>query len=130
MKKYRKDRENLHLLFVEDDETTRQLLQLAALSVKSSSKVLLASTGKEGIQKYFEYSPDVTFLDIQLPDSTGLDMLKFIQQKDPEAYVVMLSANATSANVQKALEMGAKGFIAKPFTKKKLQEALEKHARS
>jgi CheY-like chemotaxis protein len=42
----------------------------------------------------------------------------------------MLSANATSTNVQKALQQGAKGFIAKPFTKKKLQEVLEKHARA
>jgi len=130
MKKYRKDRENLHLLFVEDDEPTRQLLQLSALSLQSGCKVFLASTGKEGIQKYFEYTPDVIFLDIQLPDTTGLDMLRFIQQKDPAAYVVMLSANATSTNVQKALAMGAKGFVAKPFTKRKLQEILEKHARS
>ena len=122
----RKNRENIHLLFVEDDEPTRQLLQLAAQSVEHGAKVHLASTGKEGIQKHFEFYPDVTFLDIQLPDSTGLDMLKFIQEKDPTAYVVILSANATSSNVQKALAMGAKGFVAKPFTKKKLQEVLEK----
>ena len=130
MTEHRKNREDLHLLFVEDDEPTRQLLQVATHSVQSKCKVHLASTGKEGIQKHFEFMPDITFLDIQLPDSTGLDMLKFIQQKDPEAYVVMLSANATSTNVQKALQQGAKGFIAKPFTKKKLQEVLEKHARA
>ena len=128
MTEQRKNREKLHLLFVEDDEPTRQLLQMATHSVQHNAKVYLASNGKEGIQKHFEFMPDITFLDIQLPDSTGLDMLKFIQQKDPEAYVVMLSANATSTNVQKALQQGAKGFIAKPFTKKKLQEVLEKHA--
>ena len=130
MTQYRKNRENLHLLFVEDDEPTRQLLQITAHGADHSAKIALAASGKEGIQKHFEIHPDITFLDIQLPDSTGLDMLRFIKQKDPEAYVVILSANATGTNVQKALTEGAKGFIAKPFTKKKLQEVLEKYAAS
>jgi two-component system chemotaxis response regulator CheY len=55
-----------------------------------------------------------------LPDISGLSVLKCIHEADPDAKVVMLTANSSEKNIKEAINHGAKGFIAKPFTREKL----------
>ncbi len=123
----RAQRQKLNVLFVEDDEATRTLLGMTATSLEKNCEVTLAETMKDGAARYLENVPNIAFLDIQLPDGSGLDILKLIKANDPDAYVVMITANTTPANVNIAITAGADAFIAKPFTKKKIQDIFDKY---
>ena len=71
-------------------------------------------------------SCDVLVLDINLPDIEGFDVLAKLRQIDPEGYIVMLSGNGDRENVIRAIEQGAKGFVGKPFSPKKLTDYIFK----
>jgi len=73
-----------------------------------------------------EKSPNVIFLDVDLPDSDGTDILEFINNTYPHAHVVMCSGHNSFENVQNTWELGAKGFIAKPFNAKKVDTVMKR----
>ncbi|MEM6781000.1 MAG: response regulator [Pseudomonadota bacterium] len=112
-----------HILIVEDDPFTQKLVRKA---LGTFYEVSTASTASQAIQSYVRHAPDVLFLDIGLPDVDGLQVLKRIQELDDNAYIVMLSGNAQKENVVKAVNEGARGFVAKPFPKNKLEAYIQK----
>jgi two-component system, chemotaxis family, chemotaxis protein CheY len=71
-------------------------------------------------------SPNVIFIDIALPDSDGSDMLDFINNTYPHAHVVMCSGHNSFETVQNSWELGAKGFIAKPFNIQKVDTVMKR----
>ena len=85
-----------------------------------------AADGKEAILKYTEYKPDVTILDITMPEMSGLDALAHIKENDPNAKVVICSALGQQEQLAKAIELGAKDFIVKPFEQGRMIAALNK----
>ncbi len=111
------------ILIIEDDEMSRRMISNV---LRKDAKVLEAECGYDGVNSYFLNAPDIVFLDIEMPEHNGLDVLKLIQKNDPDAFIVMLSGNAFKDNIQKAIEYGAKGFVAKPFTKDKLITYMNK----
>jgi two-component system, chemotaxis family, chemotaxis protein CheY len=117
----RKDRKVPSILFVEDDVFSQKLLGNALCA---EYEVHAAVTGQEAIVGYLRAAPDVVFLDINLPDMTGLEVLQEIFRVDPRAFIVMLSGNGHKDNVMRAIRGGARGFIGKPFTLDKLQQYL------
>ncbi len=82
--------------------------------------------GSEIVSAYKKYSPDILFLDIHMPGKDGLENLEAILAFDPQAYVVMLSSDSSPENVVLATKQGAKGFLAKPFTKDRLLAVMQK----
>ncbi|MDD9912994.1 MAG: response regulator [Alphaproteobacteria bacterium] len=125
--KYDFDRRAKHLelvvMIIEDDDVTARLLKY---TIEKRCRVLHASTGEEAKNIYENNMPNLIFLDIGLPDINGLTILKKIQEADPEAYVVMLTANGFAENVKQAMSSGAKGFIVKPFTADKINAVIDK----
>jgi CheY-like chemotaxis protein len=111
------------VMVVEDDPSTGLLLETL---LASTVQVVVAKHAEAAAQLYARHMPDVVFLDIGLPDVSGLALLKLITTTDTAAHVVMLTANATQANLASATQAGAKGFLAKPFTRDKLQQAITK----
>jgi two-component system chemotaxis response regulator CheY len=94
-------------------------------------RIVTAESGREGVKRYIDAQPDVTFIDIGLPDISGLEVLKQIRQLDPKAYVVMLSAMNNEAYVKKSRELGAAGFLSKPYNKDYITHYIEQfNARS
>ncbi|KTF18251.1 response regulator [Pseudoalteromonas sp. H105] len=73
-----------------------------------------------------EKSPNVIFLDIELPDTDGTEILAFINDNYPQTHVVMCSGHNSLENVQNTWELGAKGFIAKPFNAKKVDTVMKR----
>lgn len=77
--------------------------------------------------------PNMLILDINMPEVTGLDMLEFVRRRDQwrNLPVVMLSSEATDVMVDKALEIGADGYVTKPVTIEELEhtikQAFERH---
>ncbi len=116
-------RDTPEILFVEDDAFSRKLLNGV---LKGEYLVSSGEDGQAAIMLYAVKAPDIVFLDIDLPDITGLDVLGKILQMDPRAYIVMLSGNGSRQNVMKSMELGAKGFVGKPFTREKLLAYIER----
>ncbi|WP_404340136.1 response regulator [Pseudoalteromonas mariniglutinosa] len=73
-----------------------------------------------------EKTPSVIFLDIEMPDTDGTEILEFINDHYPHAHVVMCSGHNSLENVQNTWELGAKGFIAKPFNAKKVDAVMKR----
>lgn len=118
----RKKRQNIGILIVEDDLFSQRLV---AKSLEREFDVFTAASGQDAIFAYITHAPDIVFLDIGLPDASGLEVLQKLQEMDPDLYVVMLSANGNRANILKAVENGAKGFIGKPFPREKLIQSIK-----
>lgn len=72
--------------------------------------------------------PDVLILDISMPEVTGVDLLEYIRKRMGvrDLPILMLSSEATDAQVDQAIELGADGFVAKPVTIDELEAAIEK----
>jgi two-component system chemotaxis response regulator CheY len=108
---------NTKVLLVEDDPVTRWLVRQA---LKNECHLATASTAYRALTLYMSWQPDLVFLDINLPDHNGLELLEWIIHRDPHASVVMFSSLNTADLIAKALKNGAQGFITKPFLKENL----------
>lgn len=124
-KKLRRTRLPLHVMIVEDDALTRRIV---SGTFKENYAIIAAANAQEAVANYLMHAPDIVFLDIGLPDTSGFDVLRQIMALDPQAYVVMFSANSYLENVTAALCAGASGFIAKPFRKEKMRHYIEDSA--
>lgn len=111
------------LLLVEDDPFTLQLVKLA---VKEQYDVITAETARQALVYYQRHLPDMVFLDIQLPDGNGINLLEQMKAADRLAHIVMLSSHSQKERILECQNLGAKGFIAKPFTRQRLIDATEK----
>ena len=119
----RAQRDIPEILIVENDMFSQKLVGNA---LKDDYPLFMASDGQDALSSYVTKAPDVLFLDIGLPDMCGHEVLERIFKLDPDAYVVMFSGNGDRENVLKAIELGAKGFVGKPFTQEKLFQYIEK----
>ena len=82
--------------------------------------------GEDGVQKYKDLKPDLTFLDIVMPKMEGIDALRAIIEHDPDAKVVMCSSIGQQSVVTDAITIGARDFIVKPFDAAKVLEVVQK----
>ena len=85
-----------------------------------------ASNGVEAVARYQELQPELTTLDITMPEMDGRAARKEIIALDPSARVIMCSALGQESKVLEAIKAGAKDFVVKPFKADRVQEAVEK----
>lgn len=110
-------RDKLEILLVDDDAFSRRMVSNV---LSGPFSIQAASDGWEAITMYLKHAPDIVFLDIDMPDINGHDILSKLFEIDPVAYVVMLSGFGHQDNILRAVKRGARGFIGKPFTKEKI----------
>lgn len=123
MLKTRMKRQERVFFVVDDDMFMRSLLTKA---LSPHGKVIAMDDGKDLLAAYREHLPDVVFLDIHLPCGSGIDLLEEIMRYDSTAGVIILSADRVKDNVLLSQAHGARGFVAKPFSKEKIEEAMNK----
>jgi two-component system, chemotaxis family, chemotaxis protein CheY len=85
-----------------------------------------AENGAVAVTKYKELKPDLTTMDITMPEMDGIAALKEIRDLDPTARVVMCSAMGQQSMVIESIQAGAKDFIVKPFQPDRVLEAIQK----
>jgi two-component system chemotaxis response regulator CheY len=85
-----------------------------------------AGNGSEAVQRYQELHPELTTLDITMPEKDGLAALAEIMAIDPAARVLMCSALGQETKVIESIKLGAKDFVVKPFQPARLLEAVDK----
>ena len=83
-----------------------------------------ASTGAEAIQQFKQHMPDVTLLDLRLPDMSGIDVLIDIRSEFPEARLVMLTTFEGDVEVHRALQAGARGYLLKNMPPSELLDVI------
>ncbi len=113
------------VLIIDDVASVREYLR-QTLMVLGITRVSEASNGSLGVSSYSKQHQDVVFLDIELPDCDGKALLKEIKEINPNANIVIMTAHSTVENVQQSILAGACGFIAKPFSAKKIESVLAK----
>ncbi|HEY0568749.1 MAG TPA: response regulator transcription factor [Xanthobacteraceae bacterium] len=94
----------------------------------SSVQIDEASDGKSGHRAYLHKKPDVTVIDIILPDVSGFEVMRRIRKDDPRAKIIMFSMNDDPAFVLRAVEMGAQGYVSKGDDPRLLVKAVRKVA--
>lgn len=110
----RNDRTENLTLIADDDLFIHKVLREI---LKPFTQFDEAVDGADVLAKYKETLPDVIFLDIHMPNVEGLQLIKDIKDFDPDAHIVMVTADSKLENVQSAIKDGAAGFIVKPFDK-------------
>ncbi|CCQ09595.1 Chemotaxis regulator-transmits chemoreceptor signals to flagelllar motor components CheY [Pseudoalteromonas luteoviolacea B = ATCC 29581] len=115
----------ISILIVDDVGTVRSFLH-QTLSHLGIDKIREASTATQCIKACEETHFDIVFLDIELPDGDGKEIIARLNEINPNVNVVMVSAHSTVENVKDAIERGAKGFVVKPFSPKKIAAMLKK----
>jgi two-component system chemotaxis response regulator CheY len=85
-----------------------------------------AENGLKAIERYQELKPDLTTMDITMPEMDGITAVKEIKKSDPNAKVIMCSAMGQQAMVIEAIQSGARDFIVKPFQADRVLEAVRK----
>lgn len=113
------------ILIVDDAAFMRMMLK-DILSKQGYEIVGEAANGREALEKFNELKPDLTTLDITMPEIDGIQALKNIKAADPNAVCIMCSAMGQQAMVIEAIQAGAKDFIVKPFQQDRVLEAVSK----
>ncbi len=85
-----------------------------------------AENGAIAVEKYMELQPDLTIMDITMPEMDGLQAVKEIIKRDPKAKIIMCSAMGQQSMVIEAIQSGAKDFVVKPFQADRVVEAVTK----
>lgn len=104
--------EHLKVLIVDDHPMVREGLAgiLSRFEITISG---VAATGQNALRMFSATRPDVTLLDLRLPDQNGLNVLKSILKLDPNARVVILTTSQADANIYDAISLGASGYLLK-----------------
>ena len=85
-----------------------------------------AANGKEAIQLYEQYQPDVVTMDVTMPKMTGIEAVQKIVNQFPKANIIMITALGQQKKIKAAIEAGAKDFITKPFQPEHIKDVLSK----
>lgn len=123
---------NIEILIVDDVSTTRELLRglivsiANALSKPIKAHIHQAATASETSNILGKQNISLVFLDIDLPDGSGLDLIDEVKTNRPNAAIIMVSGDSSIDSVKQAIAKGVSGYIVKPFNKARVQEAIEK----
>ncbi len=112
------------LLVIEDEEVLAKNVRRAL--ERNDHKVLLAATVAEGERLFAESSPDLTLLDLRLPDGSGLELLERLRTRQPGASVIMMTAYATVEDAVSAIKLGALDYLQKPLHMDDLRHSVRR----
>jgi DNA-binding NarL/FixJ family response regulator len=118
------DQTRIRVLSVDDHPLLRDGIAAIINNQPDMSLVSQASSGTEAIQQYREHQPDVTLMDLRLPDLSGIDAMIAIRAQFPEARIIMLTTFEGDVEIQRALEAGARGYLLKNMPPSELVQVI------
>ena len=114
---------NAKVLIVDDSALTRRSLR--QILETAEYEVMEAENGLDALERYFLDKPDVVLLDLVMRGMYGLEVLQKIRELDPQARIVVVSADIQTSSQDLAGAAGATGFINKPFDRAEILSALD-----
>ena len=114
----------IRVFSVDDHPLLREGIAALVNSQTDMTLVAEASNGAEAIQIFKQQQPDVTLLDLRLPDMSGIDVLIAIRSEFPEARIIMLTTFEGDVEIQRALQAGARGYLLKNMPPSELLDVI------
>ena len=118
------DKPKIRVFSVDDHPLLREGIGAIINSQPDMTLVATAATSREAIQRFREHTPDITLMDLRLPDVGGIDTMIAIRNEFPDARIVMLTTFEGDVEIQRALAAGARGYILKSMPPHELAEAV------
>lgn len=114
----------IRILTVDDHPMLRAGIAAVIHSQADMELVGEASSGTEAIEMFSQLRPDVTLMDLQMPDMTGIDAIKTIRVQYPDARILILTTYGGDSNAVRALKAGAYGYLLKSTLRRELLDAI------
>jgi len=118
------DAQRIRVLTVDDHALLREGLAAVVNSQSDMLVIAQASTGREAIIRFREHRPDVTLMDLRMPDMSGIDAVNAIVAEFPDARIVMLTTFEGDVEIQRSLAAGARGYLLKNMPPNDLVDAI------
>ena len=113
------------LVLTVDDHALLRKGIVGLVNAESDMKVVAeASTGLEATKQFKQHRPDITLMDLQLPDMSGIEAMIAIRQEFPEARIIVLTTYAGDVQVVRALKAGARGYLLKADVNEELLDTI------
>ena len=114
----------IRILAVDDHPMLREGIASLVASQSDMELVAEASTGREALEQFRNYRPDLTLMDLQMPDMDGIEAMAAIRDEFPEARIIVLTTYKGDVQILRALKAGARAYLLKGLLRKELLETI------
>jgi DNA-binding NarL/FixJ family response regulator len=114
----------IRILTVDDHPVLREGIAAVIASESDMQLVGEASNGSEAIEQFRSHRPDVTLMDLQMPEMSGLDSILAIRKEFPDARIIVLTTYSGDAQAARAFKAGASGYLLKNMLRKDMVETI------
>jgi DNA-binding NarL/FixJ family response regulator len=114
----------IRILAVDDHALLREGISALIADQPDMRIVAEASNGREAIEQFRTHNPDITLMDLQMPEMSGIDALSAIRGEFPDARIIVLTSYAGDVQVSRALRSGARAYLLKDMLRKELLDTI------
>ena len=114
----------IRILAVDDHVLVREGISVLVSTEPDMTLVAEATNGREAVQQFRAHRPDITLMDLQMPEMNGLDAINAIRGEFPDAKIIVLTTYNGDVQIRRALKSGAQGYLLKSTLHKELAAAV------